>query len=148
MTNTTNVSNDTTGSLIVTGGAVFQKDINVSNNIRIGYAGNSKYNILLDLSGTINATSFNATSDYRIKEDIISLDDSFNIDLLRPVHYLNKKTGKKDVGLIAHELQDHYSFLVNGEKDGKEYQSINYIGIIGILIKEIQMLKKRMVNIA
>ena len=54
----------------------------------------------------------------------------------------NKFTKKKDVGLIAHELQNLYPFLVSGEKDGETYQSINYTGLIGILINEIQELKK------
>jgi hypothetical protein len=35
-----------------------------------------------------------------------------------------------------------YPFLVTGEKDGENLQSVNYNGIIGILIKEIQDLKK------
>ena len=48
-----------------------------------------------------------------------------------------------DIGLIAHELQEHYPFLVNGEQDGDKLQKINYIGLVGILIKEIQELKKR-----
>jgi hypothetical protein len=51
-------------------------------------------------------------------------------------------TQKQDVGLIAHELQAQYPFLVNGIKDGEEMQAVNYIGLIGILIKEIQCLKK------
>jgi hypothetical protein len=33
--------------------------------------------------------------------------------------------------------------LVNGEKDGEATQSLNYMGLIGILTKEIQELKKR-----
>ena len=48
------------------------------------------------------------------------------------------------IGLIAHELQKEYPFLVNGEKDGKNIQSVNYDGLISILIKEIQHLKKRL----
>jgi hypothetical protein len=36
--------------------------------------------------------------------------------------------------------------LVEGEKDGKEYQSLNYTGLIGVLVKEIQELKKRFSN--
>jgi len=32
---------------------------------------------------------------------------------------------------------------VSGEKDGEEMQSLNYIGLIGVLVKEIQELKKR-----
>ena len=55
---------------------------------------------------------------------------------------------KKDVGLIAHEVQEIYPFLVNGIKnDPNTNQSINYIGLIGILIKEVQELKKRVSNL-
>jgi hypothetical protein len=47
------------------------------------------------------------------------------------------------MGLIAHELQEVYPFLVNGEKDGANHQSINYTSLIALLIKEIQALKER-----
>jgi hypothetical protein len=99
----------------------------------------------LTVTGTCSATSFNATSDYRIKENVINLTNksSFTVDHLRPVTYTNKLSGKQDIGLIAHELQEHYPFLVSGEKDGLENQSVNYIGLIGILIKEIQELKEK-----
>jgi hypothetical protein len=93
-------------------------------------------------TGTITASQFNATSDYRVKENARRLDETFSVDNLIPVTYINKNTNKQDVGLIAHELQEIYPFLVNGEKDGPETQSINYTGLIGILIKEIQDLKK------
>jgi hypothetical protein len=95
---------------------------------------------------TVTALAFNVTSDYRIKDDVNSLHvrpDEFTVDKLRPVTYYNNQTKKHDIGLIAHELQEEYPFLVNGEKDGENYQSVNYIGIIGILIKEIQELKSR-----
>ena len=46
-------------------------------------------------NGQISATSYNATSDYRIKANIISLSDtSFSVDLLKPVTYMNKTLGK------------------------------------------------------
>jgi hypothetical protein len=64
------------------------------------------------------------------------------VDNLRPVIYTNKLSGKQDIGLIAHELQEYYPFLVKGEKDGEENQSVNYNAVIGILIKEIQVLNK------
>jgi hypothetical protein len=47
------------------------------------------------------------------------------------------------MGLIAHELQEVYPFLVNGEKDGANHQSINYTSLIALLIKEIQELKEK-----
>jgi hypothetical protein len=95
-----------------------------------------------NFTGSVIATSFNATSDYRIKENVKLLDEKFVVDSLIPVTYNNKVTKKQDIGLIAHELQEHYPFLVNGEKDTEEYQSVNYTGLIPILIKEIQELKK------
>ena len=112
-----------TGSLIVTGGA------GISANLYVG--------------GTCFVNGTQVTSDYRIKENIKNLGDSYNVNNLRVVNYFNNKTKTEDVGLIAHELQEHYPFLVTGEKDGDELQSINYIGIIGILIREIQILKEK-----
>jgi hypothetical protein len=64
------------------------------------------------------------------------------VDNLKPVSYTNILTNKQDIGLIAHELQEYYPFLVEGEKDGEKNQSVNYIGLIGILINEIKGLKR------
>lgn len=80
-------------------------------------------------------------SDYRIKEDVIPLNDAFLVDNLNPLTYMNTQTSKQDIGLIAHELQQYYPELVMGEKDGAYYQSVNYTGLIPILIKEIKELK-------
>jgi hypothetical protein len=91
----------------------------------------------------VTALSYNAPSDYRIKTDVTPLDDKFTVDKLRPVTYNNTKLDKQDIGLIAHELQEVYPFLVTGEKDGENLQSVNYTGLIAILIKEIQDLKER-----
>ena len=94
-------------------------------------------------TGQLNSTSFNATSDYRIKENVTNLDDSFSVDNLRPVTYFNKNAGKQDIGFIAHEIQEIFPYLVTGEKDGEQMQSLNYLGLIGVLTKEIKELKKR-----
>jgi hypothetical protein len=110
-----------------------------TGSLGIGKVASSPY--ILDVSGNVNATSYNTSSDYRIKENIVSLDESFKVDQLRPVTYKNVHSGKQDIGLIAHELQEEYPYLVTGVKDGENLQSVNYIGLIGILIKEIQELK-------
>ena len=102
----------------------------------------------LEVSGTVGATSYNATSDYRIKANIIPLSDtSFSVDLLRPVTYMNTSLGKSDIGFIAHEVQEQFPFLVTGEKDETNYQTLNYTGLIGLLTKEIQDLKKEIKEI-
>ena len=65
------------------------------------------------------------------------------MDNLQPYKYLNKLTNNNDIGIIAHELQQFYPDLVNGQKDDIEYQNVNYNGLIGILINEIQRLKSK-----
>ena len=98
----------------------------------------------LDVNGDVEANSYNAASDYRIKENVMILDASFNVDVLNPVTYNLKDSGKQDIGFIAHEVQEFYPFLVSGVKDGPQTQSLNYNGLIGILTKEIKDLKKEM----
>ena len=95
----------------------------------------------LDVSESITCTSLTQTSDYRIKHDVKNLDETFTINGLRPVLYKNIKLNKLDIGLIAHELQEVYPYLVSGVKDGENLQTVNYTGLIPILIKEIQDLK-------
>ena len=96
----------------------------------------------INASGTVSANSFNTQSDYRIKENIKILNESHNVDNLIPITYFNKKTEKQDIGLLAHELQEQFPCLVTGEKDAEEFQTVNYSGLIPILIKEIQEVKK------
>ena len=93
--------------------------------------------------GAVTASSYNASSDYRIKENIVPLSDAHTVDRLNPVIYQTKKTHETHIGFVAHELQEHYPFLVNGVKDGEEMQSVNYTGLVGVLVKEIQTLKKQ-----
>jgi len=105
--------------------------------------GNTAPTVPLDVTGNCRATSFTTTSDYRIKKNVKNLDDTYNIDHLRPVTYLNTQLEKQDIGLIAHEVQEVFPLLVSGEKDGENMQSINYNGLIPILIKEIKELKEK-----
>jgi cytoskeletal protein CcmA (bactofilin family) len=99
----------------------------------------------LDVGGNVQATGYNASSDYRIKKNVVPLDLTFNVDLLKPVSYYLKddKDAHLNIGFIAHEVQEVYPYLVSGVKDGSFNQSINYNGFIGILTNEIQVLKKK-----
>ena len=129
------------GELKMSGAAILNNTLNVT--------GATTMNNTLNVTGAatfsvVDATSFNASSDYRIKENVISISDtSYNIDKLRPVTYTNTKAEKQDFGVIAHEIQQQLPFLVSGEKDGENYQSVNYNGLIGLLLNEVQQLKKR-----
>jgi hypothetical protein len=117
----------TTGALQVAGGAGILGNVYVRGNI---------------VAGNVQAQKFNATSDYRIKGNVQPLMPYRIVDILRPVEY-ELPGGNRDMGFIAHEVQDSFPFLVNGVKDGPDLQSINYNGFIALLVKEIQDLKKR-----
>ena len=131
---------------------VLDSSNNIINNTLYASVGINKMagvGFALDVDGSANfagqlyATSLHTTSDYRIKDNVVQLDNLFTVDNLNPVTYTNTRTLKQDVGFIAHELQEVYPFLVNGLKDGEQFQSVNYIGLIGILTKEIQEIKER-----
>jgi hypothetical protein len=117
----------------------------------IGSSGGSALNDVLKITYNlvksavkVEGLSFNATSDYRLKQNIQLLNETNkSVDELKPIEY-DLSGGKHDMGFLAHEVQDIFPFLVNGEKDGKEYQSINYNGFIALLVKEIKDLKKEM----
>jgi hypothetical protein len=93
----------------------------------------------------VQANSFNSVSDYRIKSNVQPITSAnYQVDALNPVCYYNTASNKTDLGFIAHEVQEHFPMLVSGVKDGPSNQSINYSGLIPILVSEIKELKMQM----
>jgi len=119
----------------------FNGDLTVNGNLEV--TKNTKLDGSLNVAGTTTSLYFVSGSDYRIKTDVKPIDAAFVIDQLNPVTYINKLSGKQDTGFIAHEIQEIFPHLVTGIKDGEETQTLNYQGLIAILTKEIQELKKR-----
>jgi hypothetical protein len=115
-------------------------------NVSIGKTTNS---YAMDISGSVSAVSFNATSDYRIKDNVVDI-SSYSIDNVKPRMYFNKMSNKYEYGFIADELQMEYPLLVNGMRDDvfengePNLQTVNYIGLIPLLVREIQELKKKL----
>jgi hypothetical protein len=127
----------------ISGNITLYGDLDISGNISISGS----------LTGTTGSFTYlysvnaSTSSDYRIKENVTPLNNSYVVDELIPVTYTNKLTERQDMGLIAHELQEVYPFLVHGEKDGKDYQSVNYTGLIPLLIKEVKWLKNELAQL-
>ena len=92
-------------------------------------------------TGALSSTSFVTTSDRRIKTNVV--DVTATVDDLKPVKYFNTLSKSEQFGFIADEVQKVLPELVEGTCDGSDYQTINYIQLIPILVKEIQELKKR-----
>ena len=98
-----------------------------------------------------------AVSDYRFKKDIQNIPDGVleKIESLRPITYTQKEfdifteTDEPKSSLIAHELQEVFPYVVNGEKDeikedgNPKIQSINTLGLISYLVKAVQELSAK-----
>jgi len=91
-------------------------------------------------TGALTATDINSTSDIKLKENIKTVDNALEtISALRGVSFDWKETGKGSYGVIAQELQEILPELVsNGE-----IKSVNYNGLIGVLIEAVKELKEK-----
>lgn len=90
-----------------------------------------------NFSGTVTATDFNSTSDINLKENVQTVENSLEtIQSLRGVSFDWKESGKKSYGVIAQELQEVLPELVGTG----EVKSVNYNGLIGILIEAVKEL--------
>ena len=102
----------------------------------------------LTVNGSINAandiTAF-TSSDKRLKNNIIKIDDSNNvINKLNGYKYeWNEKSNKsgEGVGVIAQEVQELIPSAVRENQDG--YLSVDYIKLIPYLIEEVKSLNNR-----
>ena len=98
-----------------------------ANKLNPIFEGTIKTNHIL----TTDLNILNNTNITNIKQ----LDSSFSIDNLKPIIYKNQLTQKQEIGIGFNEVNQQYPFLTDDN-------SINYVGIIGILLNEIQELKK------
>jgi hypothetical protein len=97
------------------------------------------------VDGACNATAFNTTSDYRLKEDFQSFNGLDIIDNINVYDFKWKdkvnKIGERAYGVKAHELGAVVTSAVTGEKDATDMQTVDYSKLVPILIKSIQELK-------
>jgi hypothetical protein len=100
------------------------------------------------ISNTNNATAYNTSSDYRLKENIAPMTGALNkVSQLKPVVYTWKDGGNYGEGFIAHELQSVVPDCVTGEKDAVDaegnpkYQGIDTSFLVATLTCAIQELK-------
>jgi hypothetical protein len=92
-----------------------------------------------------SATTYNTSSDYRLKENIAPMTGALDkVALLKPVTYKWKVDGSNGQGFIAHELQEVVPECVSGEKDGvdaegnPEYQGVDTSFLVATLTAAIQ----------
>jgi len=96
------------------------------------------------ISVNTTSTTYNTSSDYRLKED---LQDFKGLDLVSkiPVYdYKWKADDSRSYGVMAHELEEVLPQAVSGEKDAEEMQSVDYSKIVPLLVKSIQELSAKL----
>jgi hypothetical protein len=94
-------------------------------------------------------TSFNTSSDQRLKENIADADDAGSkIDAIQVRQYDWKVDGShQDYGMIAQELQAVAPEAVSGDADSEEMMGVDYSKLVPMLVKEIQSLRNRVAQL-
>jgi len=107
-----------------------------------------------NITYTGSATSYNASSDYRLKENAVPIENALSkIDSLNPINFDWIESGDNSDGFLAHEIQEVLPYTVTGTKDevytdensGEEkingepkYQVMDYAKLTPVLVKAIQ----------
>ncbi len=97
--------------------------------------------IVGSISTSGSLTSFNVTSDYRLKQDFKSFNGLDLVSKIKVYDYAWKADNSRMNGVIAHELQEVVPYAVTGEKDAKEMQQVDYSKLVPILVQAIKELK-------
>ena len=124
-------------------------DISLGNStfqFKDGYFDGTLYTDDITNSGTVTSATFLYSSDAALKEDIQTIENPLEkVQALRGVSYKWKDTGKKDIGLVADEVEEVLPELVVEN----EHKQMDYGHMIGLLVeaikeqqKEIEALKK------
>jgi hypothetical protein len=103
--------------------------------------------------GTIStngsATSYNTSSDQRLKENIADADDAGSkVDAIQVRKFDWKADGShQDYGMIAQELLEVAPEAVSVPEDSEEMMGVDYSKLVPMLIKEIQSLRNRVAQL-
>ena len=144
--------NTDTGTTIIGNGALTTFRDSASANLYVGKIGALDGDVLefrrngLDV-GSISvisgATSYNTSSDVRLKENIQDADSSGSvIDAIKVRQYDWKADGTHDdYGFVAQELYEVYPKAVSKGETEEDTWGVDYSKLVPLLVKEIQELK-------
>ena len=97
------------------------------------FDGNNLY-----VAGIVTATDFNSTSDLQFKENVAIIENPLSIlSEINGVRFTWKETQRQSMGVIAQDVEKVAAELVSSG----DAKSVNYNGLIAILIESIKELK-------
>lgn len=135
-TNQVKVGGISIGSLIVTGASTFSGNVGVTGtstlNGNVGVTGN------VTATGNFSGSAFLYSSDRTLKKGIETLTDSLSKVLgLRGVSFQWKSDNRKDIGLIAQEVEKVVPEAVHTNAT-TGLKSVEYGNIVGLLIEAVK----------
>lgn len=154
---------DASGNLLVgktsastTGAGIYMNPIGYMPITRAGTSGATYIQIVNDngtigsITGSGTTTSYNTSSDYRLKKDVQPMvGASDRVLSLNPVNFAWKADGTRVDGFIAHEAQAVVPEAVYGDKDAVDadgkpvYQGIDQSKLVPLLTAALQEALKR-----
>ena len=134
-----------TSQLIISDGAILPEtnnDIDLGSSslqFKHGYFDGTLTTDVISNSGSITSATYFYSSDAALKEDIQTIENPLEkVQALRGVSYKWKDTGRKDIGLVADEVQEVLPELVVEN----EHKQMDYGHMIGLLVEAIKEQQK------
>ena len=116
------------------GGTGIGSDSITTDEITVGFITATNASV----TGIITAQDFNSLSDRRVKENIRAIESPLEkVDQINGVHFDFVNSGRKSMGVIAQEVEKVFPELISGTYP----ISVNYNGLIGLLIESVKELK-------
>ena len=126
--------------------AAFKIQQSSGSLMRFATTSSGSYQLCGGITVNGSSTSFNTSSDYRLKENDVKISDGITrLKQLRPIRF-NWKTDSSTTedGFFAHEVSPVVPESVNGEKDatideiGEGYQKIDHSKLVPLLTAALQ----------
>ena len=134
-----------TSQLIISDGAILPEtndDIDLgssSKEFKDGHFAGTVNTGIISNSGSITSSTYFYSSDAALKEDIQTIENPLEkVQALMGVSYKWKDTGKKDIGLVADEVEEVLPELVVEN----EHKQMDYGHMIGLLVEAIKEQQK------
>ena len=126
------------------GATLASKCLRVNNSGAFEIVNNAYNGVPLSLTDAGALTclgNITAYSDINMKEDISTIENALDkVSQMRGVMFTRKDTSERGTGVIAQEIRDILPEVV---MENKEYLSVAYGNIVGVLIEAIKELQKR-----